>query len=36
MGDKLVRLQEMRGCGMVRQKGKNAFSIYVRQIGREN
>ena len=21
---------------MVRQKGKNAFSIYVRQIGREN
>lgn len=25
-----------RGSGMVRQKGKNVFSIYVRQIGREN
>lgn len=24
------------GDGIVRQKGKNAFPIYVRQIGREN
>ena len=35
-GRQISKIAGNRGSGMVRQKGKNAFSIYVRQIGREN